>query len=216
MGKIKDNVLEYIRNTFSDISPLTVEAYNNKFSTYTDDEIVKYFKENDLRIYTDDDKISDKKLDVLVKRTGAVISEKIRYPQIDNAESLNEMMVLPIQMRRMQQIGATESNSSLNASTRDKVNQATRESRTSKLTDSEVAIMASLGMDNVLSELLSPRSDNQLSKQEMNLLLREKGTFSLAELPKTPESRNSLMYVDVLYKCMRVATDLVDNINDIT
>ena len=119
-------------------------------------------------------------------------------------------------MRRMQQIGATESNSSLNASTRDKVNQATRESRTSKLTDSEVAIMASLGMDNVLSELLSPRSDNQLSKQEMNLLLREKGTFSLAELPKTPESRNSLMYVDVLYKCMRVATDLVDNINDIT
>ncbi len=216
MGKIKDNVLEYIRNTFSDISPLTVEAYNNKFSTYTDDEIVKYFKENDLRIYADDDKISDKKLDVLVKRTGAVISEKIRYPQIDNAESLNEMMVLPIQMRRMQQIGATESNSSLNASTRDKVNQATRESRTSKLTDSEVAIMASLGMDNVLSELLSPRSDNQLSKQEMNLLLREKGTFSLAELPKTPESRNSLMYVDVLYKCMRVATDLVDNINDIT
>lgn len=216
MGKIKDNVLEYIRNTFSDISPLTVEVYNNKFSTYTDDEIVKYFKENDLRIYADDDKISDKKLDVLVKRTGAVISEKIRYPQIDNAESLNEMMVLPIQMRRMQQIGATESNSSLNASTRDKVNQATRESRTSKLTDSEVAIMASLGMDNVLSELLSPRSDNQLSKQEMNLLLREKGTFSLAELPKTPESRNSLMYVDVLYKCMRVATDLVDNINDIT
>lgn len=216
MGKIKDNVLEYIRNTFSDISPLTVEAYNNKFSTYTDDEIVKYFKENDLRIYADDDKISDKKLDVLVKRTGAVISEKIRYPQIDNAESLNEMMVLPIQMRRMQQIGATESNSSLNASTRDKVNQATRESRTSKITDSEVAIMASLGMDNVLSELLSPRSDNQLSKQEMNLLLREKGTFSLAELPKTPESRNSLMYVDVLYKCMRVATDLVDNINDIT
>ena len=171
MGKIKDNVLEYIRNTFSDISPLTVEVYNNKFSTYTDDEIVKYFKENDLRIYADDDKISDKKLDVLVKRTGAVISEKIRYPQIDNAESLNEMMVLPIQMRRMQQIGATESNSSLNASTRDKVNQATRESRTSKLTDSEVAIMASLGMDNVLSELLSPRSDNQLSKQEMNLLL---------------------------------------------
>lgn len=216
MGKIKDNVLEYIKNTFSDISPLTVEVYNNKFSTYTDDEIVKYFKENDLRIYADDDKISDKKLDVLVKRTGAVISEKIKYPQIDNAESLNEMMVLPIQMRRMQQIGTTESNSSLNASTRDKVNQATRESRTSKLTDSEVAIMASLGMDNVLSELLSPRSDNQLSKQEMNLLLREKGTFSLAELPKTPESRNSLMYVDVLYKCMRVATDLVDNINDIT
>ena len=76
--------------------------------------------------------------------------------------------------------------------------------------------MASIGLDKTLSELLSPRSDNQLSKSKMNELIRERLSFSLGELPKTPQSRKSLIYLDSLYKAMGVATDLVDNIEDIS
>ena len=157
-----------------------------------------------------------KKIDTLVKRTGYIAEEKIRYPEKNNAVSNRNMIVLPIQIRRLQQISSTESNSSLDTTIRDKVNQATRESRTSKLTDTEVAIMASVGLDSTLSELLSPRSDNQMSKTKMNELIREKGTFKLEELPKTPKSRNSVLYLDALYKAMNIATDLVDDINDIS
>lgn len=213
---IKNEIINYIEKMLSDISPETVSIYKGKFMNMTDKQIIDFFKNNDLRLFTSDEEMNQKKIDTLVKRTGYIAEEKIRYPEKNNAVSNRTMIVLPIQIRRLQQISSTESNSSLDTTIRDKVNQATRESRTSKLTDTEVAIMASVGLDSTLSELLSPRSDNQMSKTKMNELIREKGTFKLEELPKTPKSRNSVLYLDALYKAMNIATDLVDDINDIS
>ena len=213
---IKNEIINYIEKMLSDISPETVSIYKGKFMNMTDKQIIDFFKNNDLRLFTSDEEMNQKKIDTLVKRTGYIAEEKIRYPEKNNAVSNRTMIVLPIQIRRLQQISSTESNSSLDTTIRDKVNQATRESRTSKLTDTEVAIMASVGLDSTLSELLSPRSDNQMSKTKMNELIREKGTFKLEELPKTPKSRNSVLYLDDLYKAMNIATDLVDDINDIS
>lgn len=213
---IKNEIINYIENMLSDISPETVSIYKGKFMNMSDRQIIDFFKNNDLRLFTSDEEMNQKKIDTLVKRTGYIAEEKIRYPEKNNAVSNRAMIVLPIQIRRLQQISSTESNSSLDTTIRDKVNQATRESRTSKLTDTEVAIMASVGLDSTLSELLSPRSDNQMSKTKMNELIREKGTFKLEELPKTPKSRNSVLYLDALYKAMNIATDLVDDINDIS
>lgn len=213
---IKNEIINYIEKMLSDISPETVSIYKGKFMNMTDKQIIDFFKNNDLRLFTSDEEMNQKKIDTLVKRTGYIAEEKIRYPEKNNAVSNRAMIVLPIQIRRLQQISSTESNSSLDTTIRDKVNQATRESRTSKLTDTEVAIMASVGLDSTLSELLSPRSDNQMSKTKMNELIREKVTFKLEELPKTPKSRNSVLYLDALYKAMNIATDLVDDINDIS
>ena len=213
---IKNEIINYIEKMLSDISPETVSIYKGKFMNMSDKQIIDFFKNNDLRLFTSDEEMNQKKIDTLVKRTGYIAEEKIRYPEKNNAVSNRTMIVLPIQIRRLQQISSTESNSSLDTTIRDKVNQATRESRTSKLTDTEVAIMASVGLDSTLSELLSPRSDNQMSKTKMNELIREKGTFKLEELPKTPKSRNSVLYLDALYKAMNIATDLVDDINDIS
>lgn len=213
---IKNEIINYIEKMLSDISPETVSIYKGKFMNMSDKQIIDFFKNNDLRLFTSDEEMNQKKIDTLVKRTGYIAEEKIRYPEKNNAVSNRAMIVLPIQIRRLQQISSTESNSSLDTTIRDKVNQATRESRTSKLSDTEVAIMASVGLDSTLSELLSPRSDNQMSKTKMNELIREKGTFKLEELPKTPKSRNSVLYLDALYKAMNIATDLVDDINDIS
>lgn len=213
---IKNEIINYIEKMLSDISPETVSIYKGKFMNMSDRQIIDFFKNNDIRLFTSDEEMNQKKIDTLVKRTGYIAEEKIRYPEKNNAVSNRTMIVLPIQIRRLQQISSTESNSSLDTTIRDKVNQATRESRTSKLTDTEVAIMASVGLDSTLSELLSPRSDNQMSKTKMNELIREKGTFKLEELPKTPKSRNSVLYLDALYKAMNIATDLVDDINDIS
>lgn len=212
----KDEIIKYIEDMLNDISPYTVQLYKEKFDTMSDAQIVEFFKNNDIRLYVKDEEVSPKKIDKLVDKCKIIKMEKVRYTHMNNTPTMKELMVLPVQIRRLQQIAATESHSTLDSSIRDKVNQATRESKTSKLTDSEVAILASVGLDKTLSELLSPRSDNQLSKQKMNELIRQNLTFKLSDLPKTPESRNTVLYIDALYKAMNIATDLVDDINDIS
>lgn len=216
LSKIQKDVLDYIRSTFSDISPKTVDIYTDKISHMTDNQIIQFFKDGGVRLFVDDKHVTQPLVDKLVKKMNVVKEENIVFPFKGNASSMQKYMVFPMQIRRLQQVVTTESKSNLDASVRDKANQAVRESKTSKLTDSEVAIMASVGLDNTLSELLSPRSDNQLGKQEMNRLIREHGTFSMKDIPKTPTSRSSVLYLDALYKSMGVATDLVDNIDDTT
>lgn len=211
---MKKEILSYIEKMLGDISPKTVEIYKEKFSTMSDGELKNFFKNNDIRLFVDDE-LKQPMIDTLIKRTGYVAEEKIVYPEKNNAKSMRKMIVFPIQIRRLQQVATTESNSSINTDVRDKTNQATRESRTSKLTDVEVSILAGIGMDACLTEMLSPRSDNQMGKNKMNEMLREKGTFKLADIPKTPNSRNSVLYLDALYKSMNMATDLVDEVEDI-
>lgn len=213
---LSSKVIKYLESMLNDISPTTVGVYKDKFSTMNDKEILSFFKEGNVRLFTDDKEMNQKKIDTLVKRTGYVAEEQLIYPEKNNAKSNRKCIILPIQIRRLQQVGTTESNSNIDTNVRSKVNQATRESRTSKLSDVEVAVLASVGLDKTLSELLSPRSDNQLMKNKMNELIREKGTFKLSELPKTPNSRNSVLYLDALYKGMGMATDLVDDIDEIS
>lgn len=213
----KEEILKYLEDMIGDLSSQTVQIYKDKFNGMTDQQIIKFFKEgNQIKLFVKDEEVTQKKVDTLIKRTGYVTEEQIVYPEKNGTKSIHKMMVLPVQIRRLQQVSTTESNSSINSDVRNKVNQAVRESRTAQLTDTEVAMMAAVGLDNTLSELLSARSDNQLMKSKMNQLIREKGEFSLKELPKTPTSRNSLLYIDALYKGMHLATDLVDDINDIS
>lgn len=212
---LKDDILSYL-SILKDISPETYKIYEEKFSVMNDAQIKHFFANNDVRLYVQDNQVTQAKVDDLAKKCKIVTEEKIHYPHKGDTDTMHEFLVLPIQIRRLQQIASTESHSSLDSSVRDKVNQATRESRTSVLNKGEIQILASIGLDNTLSELMSPRSDNQLGKQKMNELIRENGTFRLADIPKTPQSRNSVTYLDSLYKAMGLATDLVDDINDIS
>ena len=213
----KEEILKYLESMIGDLSSKTVQIYRDKFEGMSDAQITKFFKDgNEIKLFVKDDEVTQKKVDDLIKRTGYVTEERIVYPEKKNATSIHKMMVLPVQIRRLQQVSTTESNSNVDAEVRNKVNQAVRESRTAQLTDTEVAMMAGVGLDKTLSELLSARSDNQMMKNTMNRLIREKGSFSLNELPKTPNSRNSLLYIDALYKGMNLATDLVDDISDIS
>ena len=216
-SSVKNEIIKYLKEMLSDLSPETIRIYENKFSSMSDNEIKKFFADgNEVKLFVDDKDVTQKKVDDLIKKTGYIAEEQIVYPEKNGATSNHKMMILPVQMRRLQQVSTTESNSSINSQVRNKVNQAVRESRTAQLTDTEVAMMAATGMDHTLNELLSARSDNQMMKNKMNQLIREKGEFSLNELPKTPNSRNSLLYIDALYKGIHLATDLVDTINDIS
>ena len=161
--------------------------------------------------------VKQKDVDELVKKMGVVLEEKLELNFIKKGLiSKEKALIIPVQLRRLQQLATKESASNLESNVRDRTNQATRESKTAQLTDTEVAQMAALGLDNTLTELLSPRSDNAELKQEMNIMLKDNLTFKLADLPKNIKGKSTVNYLDKLYKCINLATDLNDLVEDIS
>ena len=213
----KADAIQYITDTFSKISPNTVSIYTNKFKNMTDEEVKKYILNNDIRLYVKDDDVKQKDVDELVKKMGVVLEEKLELNFIKKGLiSKEKVLIIPVQLRRLQQLATKESASNLESNVRDRTNQATRESKTAQLTDTEVAQMAALGLDNTLTELLSPRSDNAELKQEMNIMLKDNLTFKLSDLPKNIKGKSTVNYLDKLYKCINLATDLTDLVEDIS
>ena len=211
---IKNNVIEYIENTLSDVSPLSVEIYKNKFSDMTDKQVQDYINKYGIRMIQQDE-ITPKQLDSFIKKLNITTEERLVVPHQKITTEKNTI-IIPIQIRRLEQLSSKESHSVFDTNVRNKVNQPTRESRSGQLSDAEVAQMVAMNLDKTLTELLSPRSDNMRSKREMNEQIRKDLTFSLDSLTKNEEGKSTIKYINSLYLGINIATDLVDNIDEIS
>ena len=214
---VKDEVLQYLKETVYLASPDTYKIYEEKFNGMSDKQITDYINKYGVRLYVDDSKIKQKEVDALKDKLKLVIEEKMELNFIKKGlVSKEKALIIPVQMRRLQQLATKESASNLEVNVRDRINQATRESKTAQLSDSEVAQLASIGFDKVLVELLSPRSDNPISKAEMNDKLKDDLTFSLNDISKNPNGKSTIIYIDSLFKGINIATDLVDSPDEIS
>ena len=211
---IKNDVVTYIEKTLSDVSPLSVEIYKNKFSDMTDKQIQDYINKYGIRMIQQDE-ITPKQLDSFIKKLNITTEERLVVPHQKITTEKNTI-IIPIQIRRLEQLSSKESHSVFDTNVRNKVNQPTRESRSGQLSDAEVAQMAAMNLDKTLTELLSPRSDNMKSKREMNEQIRKDLTFSLDSLTKNEEGKSTIKYINALYLGTNIATDLVDNIDEIS
>lgn len=213
-----EEVLAYLKVKLADteVSKETYDIYVEKFSNMSDKVITEYITKYGVRLYVDDKSINQKSIDKLVDNLKIIKEEKLNLNFIQpGLISKEKALILPIQMRRLQQLATKESASNLEVNVRDKINQATRESKTAQLTDAEVTQLVSVGFDKVLVELLSPRSDNPITKEEMNIKLKDELTFSLGDLSKNVKGKSTVNYLDALFKSINIATDLVDSIDDI-
>lgn len=213
-----EEVLAYLKVKLADteVSKETYDIYVEKFSNMSDKVITEYITKYGVRLYVDDKTINQKSIDKLVDNLKIIKEEKLNLNFIQpGLISKEKALILPIQMRRLQQLATKESASNLEVNVRDKINQATRESKTAQLTDAEVTQLVSVGFDKVLVELLSPRSDNPITKEEMNIKLKDELTFSLGDLSKNVKGKSTVNYLDALFKSINIATDLVDSIDDI-
>ena len=213
-----EEVLAYLKVKLADteVSKETYDIYVEKFSNMSDKAITEYITKDGVRLYVDDKTINQKSIDKLVDNLKIIKEEKLNLNFIQpGLISKEKALILPIQMRRLQQLATKESASNLEVNVRDKINQATRESKTAQLTDAEVTQLVSVGFDKVLVELLSPRSDNPITKEEMNIKLKDELTFSLGDLSKNVKGKSTVNYLDALFKSINIATDLVDSIDDI-
>lgn len=213
---LRDKVIKYIEDTFSSISPETVEIYKRKFSGMSDKEIKEYFKTGKVRLYVKDKEVNEDELDKLVDKLKIIPQERIVLPYKNNATSLSEAMIFPVQIRRLQQLATKQSKSSFETHSRDKAGQASGYSKTGRISDPEVNQLASLGLDKTLTELLSPRSDNLAGKKAMNEQIFNTLTFELAKTPTNKKDKATLQYIDALYKSINMATDFIDYIDDIS
>ena len=211
---IKNDVISYIEKTLSDVSPLSVEIYKNKFSDMTDKQIQDYINKYGIRMIQQDE-ITPKQLDSFIKKLNITTEERLVVPHQKITTEKNTI-IIPIQIRRLEQLSSKESHSVFDTNVRNKVNQPTRESRSGQLSDAEVAQMVAMNLDKTLTELLSPRSDNMKSKREMNEQIRKDLTFSLDSLTKNEEGKSTIKYINALYLGINIATDLVDNVDEIS
>lgn len=211
---IKNDVMKYIEDKLATVSPNTVNIYKERFSNMTDKQVQDYINKYGIRIIQVDE-IPQKEIDKLKDKLKLTIEERLVVP-FQKITSEQTCMIFPIQIRRLQQLSSKESHSTMDANTRNKVNQSTRESRTGQLSDAEVAQMVAIGLDHTLNELLSPRSDNLQSKREMNEMIKKDLTFEMGKISKNEEGKSTIKYINSLYLGMNLATDLVDNIDEIS
>ena len=214
----KERIIALLNKVYKGIFDESLKMYIDKIEDMSLDELKEYFSENKIRIFVDDD-IPQRKIDDLAKRAKITMEEKMTLPYKSRGLSSllqtdKNVVIMPIQMRRLQQYISKESNSNIDTSTRNKINQAVRDSKTSSLTDVEVTIASSLGFDALLTELMSPRSDNNVGKEIMNKELMEKQTFSLNSLPKDNRGKNSLKALHAYYISMGIITDLIEDVRD--
>ena len=214
----KERIIALLNKVYKGIFDESLKMYIDKIEDMSLDELKEYFSENKIRIFVDDD-IPQRKIDDLAKRAKITMEEKMTLPYKSRGLSSllqtdKNVVIMPIQMRRLQQYISKESNSNIDTSTRNKINQAVRDSKTSSLTDVEVTIASSLGFDALLTELMSPRSDNNVGKEIMNKELMEKQTFSLNSLPKDKRGKNSLKALHAYYISMGIITDLIEDVRD--
>lgn len=211
---IKNDVMKYIEDKLATVSPNTVNIYKERFANMTDKQVQDYINKYGIRIIQVDE-IPQKEIDKLKDKLKLTIEERLVVP-FQKITSEQTCMIFPIQIRRLQQLSSKESHSTMDANTRNKVNQSTRESRTGQLSDAEVAQMVAIGLDHTLNELLSPRSDNLQSKREMNEMIKKDLTFEMGKISKNEEGKSTIKYINSLYLGMNLATDLVDNIDEIS
>lgn len=215
---VKDKILAELKKHLGSTFPDVYERYEKKFSSMDNQEIKDWFlkKNGQIRLYADDSKIQQSDVDKLCKSTGVVLEEKLILPYKNNITTKHKIMVMPMQILKLQQMATKENASTIHTNQRDMNNQATRGSKTGLLSDDEVAAMAAYGtvVDPIIKELFSPRGDNRITKKAMNEMIRQNLDFSLADLPNGAEGRMTLLHLDANYACMGLATDLIDHIDE--
>lgn len=215
---VKDKILEELRKHLKDTFPEVLQKYEDLFANMSEQDIKDYFlkKNGKIRLYADDEKIKQANVDKLCKSTGVVLEEKLILPYKNGVTTKHKIMVMPMQILKLQQMATKENASTISVAQRDMNNQATRGSKTGLLSDDEVSAMAAYGnvIDPIVKELFSPRGDNRITKSAMNEKLREDLDFSLADLPNGSQGRTTLLHLDANYACMGIATDLIDHIDE--
>lgn len=115
-----------------------------------------------------------------------------------------------IHAKRMQQTLVKKNSGSIYA---DKINpktgQVVGEDKNATTSNVETYSMVAAGYENGLRELMGPRADNEVAKNEMNKAINQDGFVSLNELSNNQEDKVAINSLDVYFTMQGFRTNLV-------
>jgi hypothetical protein len=211
MDSSKTNSNKY-RQMFSKMNDQQFDTFFKKFFASEDEylviDVVDY--ERDLRI---------EDVEKAAKRLGVPLFEKVAMPFV-NKDTNNPIMTkfeVPvgfIHVKRMQQILSKKNTTSTEVGSRSALTgQVVGRDKNARDSDSENFALVTIDATETLRELMGPRADDMVMKNEMYSSIAKNGFVSLNGLTNDVDNKVTLNAVDVHLIGMGIKSDLItDNL----
>lgn len=172
-------------------------------------EMVEY--ENDLKY---------ENIEKAAKLLKVPLYEKVFLPHV-NGDPDKNIVVTPVEVpvgyiheKRMMQTLEKKNSGSTHISNRNPItNQVTGDDKNARNSDVETYAMLAINADEALAELLGPRADDEVAKNEMYAMIADNGYVNRADLTNNPENRISLNTLDVYFLMQGFKTNLIRDSN---
>ena len=223
----RKHIEDLIYKTFDALDPsgANTDKYRTLFSTMSDAEFAKFFKEF---LAKDDENFT---LDIVefehdlkmsycedaAKVLGIPLMEYVYMPHLTMDKkhvvvSKQKCLVTYINVKRPQQLlhkknGLSISNEKVSATT----GQVVRKDKNARDSDIEASMLVALGADKILQELHGPRADDPVMKRQMQQSIATKGYVMLDELESLPTNKVTLNTVNTFLLSMGLKPDLVSD-----
>jgi hypothetical protein len=209
-----------------DPSGINAQKYRNKFQTMNDAEFDKYIKEflNDdkSQIRCDIEEFGDNSRKIMwenVEKAAKVIDVKlfeyIYMPHLSSnkdrpVRSRQPVLVGYINIKRPQQLVTKKTGLILDDTDTDVMTgEAKGDSKGGTMTGMENELLAGVGANTVLSEIIGARGDNVTEYQAMTAEIAEKGSVSLSDIKTGVFDKPTLLQADLFLSDMGIKTDLI-------
>lgn len=236
MKSIKEKrkyVMQYLENMYNILDPSgsNTKMLHETWDHLSDEEFSKEFEE-----FLLDDKIKGFYLEIVeferdlslenvfkcAESMKVKLFEHVAVPHI-NGDPENAIVTpepVPvgyIHAKRTQQTLLKKNTGSLNIERRDpKTGQVTGDDKNAMTSNVETYSMVASGATNALRELMGPRADNEIAKNEMYRRINQDGYVCLKDLPNNQEDKLAINSLDVYFRLQGFTTNLVHDKDVIT
>lgn len=226
INKATRNKMEkLIYDTMSALDPSNTSAdkYKNMFKKMSDAEFDKYFK----TLFSNEDEylvldiidyertLTIENIEKAAKVIDIPLFEKVAMPFLSPDENQPiitkyEVPVGYIHCKRVQQFLRKKNSTSTDIGMRSALSgQVMGKDKNARDSDQENNALVTLGAENILRELMGPRADDPVMKDQMYSNIAKNGYVSLEDLDSDVKNKVTLNTVDVFFTGMGIITDLV-------
>ena len=221
MESLIDSVMSAI-----DPSGTNAKKYRNMFQTMNDKQFDEYFQKlfadrrSNLRVDieefgSDNRKIKFENVEKAAEYIGIPLFEYVYLPHVSSdpnhpIRTKEKVLVGYLNIKRPQQLVTKKTGYVLSDADRDEQSGTAKgESRGGTTTGVENELLAGVGADKVISELLGVRGDNVKEYDNMLESISETGSVKLEDIKTNKFDKPTLLKTDILFMCMGLKTDIV-------
>lgn len=198
-------------------SPSNRKLYEEKFKNMSDKDFISFCKNGGpVRFFIEafDNEVNYNDVLKLCDKLGVPLMEYVTIPHIfaeDGDELISEkkVMVGPVTFKVLQQMATKESASTSDVKQKDKFGQVKGEDKAASMSDQDVVSLVAQGYDQVPTELLTFRADNEQGFEDAMSEILTTGKCSMPISIKDPKNKKSQQMLDVYYRIAGLETNLV-------